>query len=910
MTTINTNTSAILARTFAMQASDRQRTSMERLSSGLRINSSADDAAGLAVSTKMQSQLTSMNSALRNSMDGVSLIQTAMSSMSTITNIVQRMRELSVQMHNGVYTNSDRENAQLEIRQLLGSISQIAETTAFNNVLLLDGSYQNKIRAGHTNSEVIDLLIDGMGILPYIKGNSYASSLASSTILRPITSANGTSLLDYLASSFASGTSVLDIINQSNATGTSKFQTRAVDTATGNSNIDILSNASPVGTSIFNTPLSSSGSGTSQIDRLANVSGAGSSIFRVPNASNASGASQLDLLNNNAASGASNFNTASASDASGSSLLNLLTNDVAVGSSSFDLPANSRAAGSSQVDLLATNSAAGSSAFNTPPSSTANGSTNLDIANATFGTNTSSADTAANSTANGLSGRSILPNATASGTSYLNTLSTSTPVSSSSAIAGLAPSSVANVTSASQITPLLFENGNFQYGGSGTSNGSGTSSIPGWNIVLEQVNLGDPGQPVTNLIKVNNTTIAAPSDQGGPNDNQRVLSDNGNPTTFKFNASNGQISLGTNSVKTSTPNAAMHGPYLTSKNPYALAAGDQVYFDWGVKANGDAADVYAFLVDTSTNQTIELLNYQQTAPGSKGFTRNTTTINTAGNYNFVFVSGSFDADGGTVLGSELLLKNVGITQANPSSAAISTSAVTLSAQESNSVSISNLKMAELYKKAQADGFNGNFEILPRGSDYSNFSIDRNTGNITSTTLRQTNKSTYSFDVRYIKAGGSGHHTESVTLNLTATERASSNISMQEGSTLVIERTNLSLLNNYVNANGAGTFRFSSNSPDANKFNIDANTGRITSRYPLDFDVQRNYSFDIIFRKSSDGSEFVNSVALTLTDTLDSVAVLTSEESDRVSIPNTSIKYNSSILQRGSTKRYVQYLQLW
>ncbi|MDA9054531.1 flagellin, partial [Alphaproteobacteria bacterium] len=110
MTVINTNVGALTARTYALQANDAMQQSMERLSSGLRINSAADDAAGMAVSNKMESQLRGMNVAIRNSQDGISLVQTAEAGMGEITNMIIRMRELSVQMNNGVYTDSDRTN--------------------------------------------------------------------------------------------------------------------------------------------------------------------------------------------------------------------------------------------------------------------------------------------------------------------------------------------------------------------------------------------------------------------------------------------------------------------------------------------------------------------------------------------------------------------------------------------------------------------------------------------------------------------------------------------------------------------------------------------------------------------------------------------------------------------------------
>ena len=155
MTVINTNVGALMARTYATQASTRTETAMERLSSGLRINSAADDAAGMAVANKMNSQLKGIKMAIRNSQDGISLVQTAESGMSEITNMILRMRELAVQMENGIYTAKDRDNAQLEVNALLAEVDKIANNTRFNDVKVLDGSYDATIRAGNTNAETI-----------------------------------------------------------------------------------------------------------------------------------------------------------------------------------------------------------------------------------------------------------------------------------------------------------------------------------------------------------------------------------------------------------------------------------------------------------------------------------------------------------------------------------------------------------------------------------------------------------------------------------------------------------------------------------------------------------------------------------------------------------------------------------
>ena len=162
MTVINTNVGALQARTYAVRADSSVTKAMERLSSGLRINSAADDAAGLAVANKMESQIRGMNMAIRNSQDGISLVQTAESAMGEINNMVIRMRELAVQMNNGVYTDADRANAQLEVTALLQEIDKVATNSSFNQVKTLDGTYSQDIRAGNTNAETINVTIDRM----------------------------------------------------------------------------------------------------------------------------------------------------------------------------------------------------------------------------------------------------------------------------------------------------------------------------------------------------------------------------------------------------------------------------------------------------------------------------------------------------------------------------------------------------------------------------------------------------------------------------------------------------------------------------------------------------------------------------------------------------------------------------
>ena len=188
MTVINTNVGALMARTYATKANDKMQTSMERLSSGLRINSAADDAAGLAVANKMSSQLSGIKMAIRNSQDGISLVQTAESGMSEITNMILRMRELAVQMENGIYTAKDRDNAQLEVNALLAEVDKIANNTRFNGVKVLDGSYDQNIRAGNTNAETIRVSVDGLKTLDSAKITGFAKNTAVAQSATSVTS--------------------------------------------------------------------------------------------------------------------------------------------------------------------------------------------------------------------------------------------------------------------------------------------------------------------------------------------------------------------------------------------------------------------------------------------------------------------------------------------------------------------------------------------------------------------------------------------------------------------------------------------------------------------------------------------------------------------------------------------------
>ena len=140
MTSINTNIGALVAHKNMQENTNSLEDSMARLSSGKRINSAADDAAGSAIASKMEAQVRSMTVAIRNSNDAISLTQTAEGALGEVENMLQRMRELAVQSSNDTLNASDRAQVQAEITQLSAEINSIANQTSFNGNKLLDGS--------------------------------------------------------------------------------------------------------------------------------------------------------------------------------------------------------------------------------------------------------------------------------------------------------------------------------------------------------------------------------------------------------------------------------------------------------------------------------------------------------------------------------------------------------------------------------------------------------------------------------------------------------------------------------------------------------------------------------------------------------------------------------------------------
>ncbi|CAM8634138.1 FlgL Flagellin and related hook-associated proteins [Oxalobacteraceae bacterium] len=182
MSVINTNLNALVSQESSRASNLKLSRSMERLSTGSRINSAKDDAAGLAITNRMTSQVRGIQMAVKNSNDAISMSQTAEGAYGQVGNILQRMRELAVQSASGTVTASDRSSIQLEVDQLKEEINHIADTTNFNNIKLLDGTAKNVvIQTGADQADTIKMSFDS------VRANHMGSDIQPS-----LTSAGGT----------------------------------------------------------------------------------------------------------------------------------------------------------------------------------------------------------------------------------------------------------------------------------------------------------------------------------------------------------------------------------------------------------------------------------------------------------------------------------------------------------------------------------------------------------------------------------------------------------------------------------------------------------------------------------------------------------------------------------------------
>jgi len=772
MTSINTNSSALMASAAARATESKLLTSYERLSTGLRVNSAADDAAGLAVANRMASQLGSLNKALGNSANGVSLLETALSGMEEINDIIQRMRELSIRAANGTFSITDRSNSQKEVDALLAEITRIADQTSFNQVKLLDGTYENFVRAGLSNEELVHINLGGMGILGSVRGTQHA------------------------------GGTTLSILRE---------------------------RSSGLGNSRFNTALSSLASGLSEIVMKAASTASGRSAFDTPSLS-------------------VGFN--------GVSVITLLSQVSASGISLTDRAATSIGTGTSTIDILASDISAGSSAFDTPV------------------------------------------NATASGTS---TMLSSTLLTSVASAGSIAPGGASTFTTAS------FNNGDFSSTVTPITNPDGSVSIPGWTIYQEQVRL-------------------APFDVADPMDTSRFIDGwptPTDPTPYPVYAARGWVSSGDDDTprrssyswgieggalklessisfvsRATNPGSGggqvNHGPYVISDDSVSLLAGDRVVFDWKAEGGADDADVYAYLLEETTGNTIQLLDANAPRGVSAPWQTNDVTVTTPGDYKYVFISGTFDKTFGMAAGARLYVDNIRVISSAPPVPVDTTGTVTFQSEEvllpGSEIIIDMDDLTSLQTQVAADpGAPASPTFTLSGADASYVRFNAAGDLVLDGPLRYAVKDQFIFDVEYLASTGVTH-TETVTLNLTEALRARSQLSVHEAQNVTIPTTLVPDMVAFAGRDSyAGTFRFADSGTSVSasgNFMIDG-SGRITSRNPVEFDTAPVINLDVEYL-ASDGRLFEQEIILNVEDTLTSTASVTAEQATEVRVNLTTL----------------------
>jgi flagellin len=240
---INTNLSSLNAQNNLSKSQASLTTSLQRLSTGLRINSAKDDAAGLAISERMSSQITGLNQAARNSNDGISMAQTAEGALSSIGDSLQRIRELAVQSANGSNTDADRASMQEEASQLLQEVDRVATQTKFNGRTLLDGSLKNQqFQVGANAGETVSFSVGSARTTKLGSSSSAAVSTAQNASTNALKegafSLNGVAIGPSMASADTSSTAF--------ASGSAIAKAAAVNAKSAESGVTATVNATEV----------------------------------------------------------------------------------------------------------------------------------------------------------------------------------------------------------------------------------------------------------------------------------------------------------------------------------------------------------------------------------------------------------------------------------------------------------------------------------------------------------------------------------------------------------------------------------------------------------------------------------------------------------------------------------------
>jgi flagellin len=246
MSVINTNISSMQAQSSVRTSGLNLSTAMERLSSGVRINSAKDDAAGLAISTRMTASIRGISAAIRNANDGISLTQTAEGSLGQISDNLQRIRELAVQSANTGNNASDRAALNNEATALIAEIDRVASNTTYNGIALLDGTFQAQnlqVGAGNGSNDRISISIGSAksSALGVGSNSSYAATVTSAAVGSTALASGGIAI-----NGFNVGAAVSDGVSSSNPTASGIAVAAAINAISGSSGVTATVNATAV----------------------------------------------------------------------------------------------------------------------------------------------------------------------------------------------------------------------------------------------------------------------------------------------------------------------------------------------------------------------------------------------------------------------------------------------------------------------------------------------------------------------------------------------------------------------------------------------------------------------------------------------------------------------------------------
>lgn len=940
MVNINTNYGALMAAKGMTLVQRNVEVASLRLSSGLRVNSASDDAAGLAVSNKMVSQIRGMEVAFKNTSDGISLLQAASAGMQTSLDISQKLRELALQSHNGVYVDDDRQNLQVVADTLLGELNRVATQTKFNGINLLDGSFNKDMRVGNTNPEIVNVTIDGMGINKHVEGESYASG-HSTQILSPIEYAYGTSEFGTPSTAFANGETNPVYLASATASGISAFDLpSSSQAALLSSDPSYLSEDYAVGVSAFNIPAQSNGVGTSNpfVNAFSNAEVRSNSI------SSSSNFTEVGFQNGDFTDGSATQNGDVVSIPGWDIFLRQpeLDGDAyQIGGFQVPLDTNVPFRGNERQSNALTNNLSSTNINNLVRNGALyleQGGYNHDSYAVARGPYVISQDAVALEVGDsvsfewfGLSGGDaydvygyLLNEDDGSTVELLNQTGTQTGSSTlqlGMGVDGWIPAST-NINVAGNYK-FVFIAGSFDLsGGRYLGNGLAIRNVdvtqanpPSVNEFRARVTV----QAVeSNEVRINKNLLvsAGTSEANDPGGNYSILPKGSDFNLFTIDATTGDIvsnqPLSFDSqenykfeIQYTGPGGVEHIEEVNIKltphdEAFSIVTANESN---NVQIETTALENLQNFIDFETNRganqglTYALSSYtdRDMNPANDGDPNDFLQFSVDQNSGIISSNGPLDfstqsefkfnltataADGRTYVDHITLnLEDTFDSQA------------TLSVEETDTIKI---QLSELTASSdfQTRYSGGNFSIPATGLDNNLFNI---VGNeiIANQNFRIPNKNSYQFDLLY--SDGVAQHTERVTVNLTRFLQSDSSVTANESERVRISIDDLTHITTFASDdNYAGSFRLErydnadgnpandGDPDDFSQFYIANGTREIYSQTPLDFTIEDVFHFNIVYT-ASDGTEFTDRVILTLEDTLFSSATLEVEEADQIVI---------------------------